>query len=66
VYKIALQLGVYKYEPAIYLDNSFGAFPSNPIEVFTTVSKKVLQYHNLILSPDKTEVLPLPTRLFSR
>ncbi|KAL9543386.1 hypothetical protein MBANPS3_008139 [Mucor bainieri] len=66
VYKIALQLGVYKHEPAFYLDSSVGTNFSNPIEVFTTVSQRVLQYFNLTLSPDKTELVPSPPRMFSR
>lgn len=65
VYKTALQLGVYKHDPAIYLDSSVGLNFSNPIEVFTTVSQKVLQYHNVSLSPDKTELVP-SARMFSR
>ncbi|KAF1806777.1 hypothetical protein FB192DRAFT_1352342 [Mucor lusitanicus] len=65
VYKIALQVGVYKHDPAIYMDSSVGHSFSNPIEVFTTVSKKVLLYYNLFLSPDKTELVP-SSRTFSR
>lgn len=65
VYKIALKLGVYKHDPNIYADGLYGYSFSNPIEVFTTVSMKVLQYHNLCLSPDKTELVP-STRMFSR
>ncbi|KAK4520763.1 uncharacterized protein ATC70_006643 [Mucor velutinosus] len=65
VYKVALQLGVYRHDPAIFLDHSVGQSFSNPIEVFTTVSKKVLQYHDLYLSPDKTELVP-STHMFSR
>lgn len=65
VYKTALELGVYKHDPAVYLDHSVGQHFSNPIEVFTTVSQRVLKYHNLLLSPDKTELVP-STRMFSR
>lgn len=56
--KLALQIGVYKMDSSCFRENTDNQYFADPVEVFTTVTKKVLQYFRLTLSPDKTELVP--------
>lgn len=56
--KLALQIGVYKMDSSCFRENTDNPYFADPVEVFTTVTKKVLQYFRLTLSPDKTELVP--------
>lgn len=56
--KLVLQIGVYKIDASCFQDNIDNQYFANPVEVFTTVTKRVLQHFRLTLSSDKTELVP--------
>jgi hypothetical protein len=56
--KLVLQIGVYKIDSSCFQDNTDNKFFADPVEVFTTVTKRVLQHFRLTLSSDKTELVP--------
>ncbi|KAI8643593.1 hypothetical protein BD408DRAFT_414543 [Parasitella parasitica] len=57
--KLALQIGVYTVDLSCYPDHrEDNQHFADPVEVFTTVTKKVLQYFKLALSSDKTVLIP--------
>ncbi|CEP16891.1 hypothetical protein [Parasitella parasitica] len=59
VLKLALQIGVYTIDPCCYQDQRDDNHNfADPVEVFTSISKKVLNYFKMTLSFDKTELVP--------
>lgn len=59
VIKLTIKIGAFEIDPLNYESALRGTNFNDPLEVFQTVSKKVLRYYNLAFSEDKKKLVPM-------
>lgn len=59
VIKLAMEIGVFEINPEDYSDNTgFITHLRDPVQVFENTCKRILRYHKLAFSADKTKLIP--------